>query len=283
MLICKTCNNNKEDSEFVKIRNKLYNECKRCRYDYINKYRRDITSGTRKKLNNNIVNGCKMCVTCKTSKNISNFKKRKDTKQGYRNDCNDCQNKKTNLYYKNTYNEVRRNRKKTDPKYKLISNHRTYVYKCVKKNKLIKENKSFEYLGCSIEFLKNWLEYQFDDKMNWENYGKYWTIDHILPLSLFEFTNKKDDKIAFNWTNLQPLVDNFSKSNKLRLDDFYNSGIKALNFMLLKNNFCGYQSMIERLCWLRKRLRYGENSSDSAHIYEQMDNQQPSSFTFTCK
>ena len=282
MLTCKTCNINKENSEFIKIKNKLYNECKRCRYDYINKYRRDINSKTRIKLNNNIIDGKKICTTCKSSKEISNFKKRNDTKQGYRNECNICLNKKMNVYYKNTYNEVRKNRKKTDPKYKLISNHRNYINKCVRKNKLIKKNKSIEYLGCDIQFLKNWLEYQFDEKMNWNNYGKYWTIDHILPLSLFEFQNNQDNKIAFNWTNLQPLVDNFSKSNKIRLDNFYNSGIKALNFMLIKNNFCGYQSIIERLYWLRKQLRYGENSSDTVLI-EQMDNQQPSSFTNICK
>jgi len=70
--------------------------------------------------------------------------------------------------------------------------------------------------------------------MNWDNYGEYWTIDHILPLDSFKFVDKNEEKIAFNWTNLQPLVDNFSKSNKIRLEDFFNSGIKALNFMLLK-------------------------------------------------
>jgi len=75
MLICKTCNVNKEDSEFVTIKNKLYNECKRCRYDYINKYRRDRTSGARTKLNNNIVGGKKICVTCKSNKELLNFKK----------------------------------------------------------------------------------------------------------------------------------------------------------------------------------------------------------------
>jgi len=139
MLVCKSCNNQKEDSEFVKIRNKIYNECKKCRNIYINTYKRDIHSGKRQKLDNNIKNGMKKCLTCENNKEISEFPKRNDTEQGYRNECKNCKKNKMNNYYQNTYNEVTRKRKKTDPKFKLIANHRLYLYKCVKKNKLIKK------------------------------------------------------------------------------------------------------------------------------------------------
>lgn len=257
MLTCKNCGDDKDEKDFVKIKGKVYHECKDCRNKYINQYRRDIRSGKREKLNNEIVNGKKTCRICKKPKKISLFKKRNDTEQGYRNECKSCVIKKMNEYYQKTYNEVRRNRKKTDPTYKLIANHRLYLYKCVKKNKLIKSNKSIDYLGCDILFLKEWLEFQFDDKMTWENYGnnKYWTIDHIIPLSLFDFSDKKNEKIAFHWTNLQPLTDNFSKSNKIRMKDFVESGKKAMNFLDKKNNFNGYQNIFERICWLREKLR----------------------------
>ena len=77
-------------------------------------------------------------------------------------------------------------------------------------------NKSIEYLGCDINFLKEWLEYQFDNKMNWDNYGLYngefnygWDIDHIIPLST---TITVEDVIRLNhYTNLQPLC---SKINR---------------------------------------------------------------------
>ena len=36
------------------------------------------------------------------------------------------------------------------------------------------------YLGCTIEFLKKWFEYNFQldihKNMNWENYGKEWKL-----------------------------------------------------------------------------------------------------------
>src|SRR5271170_3908660 len=38
-------------------------------------------------------------------------------------------------------------------------------------------------LGCSIDFLRGWLEGQFRPGMNWSNHGRFgWHIDHIKPL-----------------------------------------------------------------------------------------------------
>ena len=77
-----------------------------------------------------------------------------------------------------------------------------------------KNNKTFNMIGCSPEFLKEHLEKQFVDGMNWENRGD-WHIDHILPLS----SAQNEDEIykLCHYTNLQPLwaEDNIKKSNKI--------------------------------------------------------------------
>jgi hypothetical protein len=56
--------------------------------------------------------------------------------------------------------------------------------------------------------------------MCWGNYGygdDKWNIDHIIPLSSFDLTNVEQQKIAFNYNNLQPLwqPENFKKSNNI--------------------------------------------------------------------
>ena len=62
------------------------------------------------------------------------------------------------------------------------------------------------------------LESQFDSNMNWGNYGKYWHVDHIKPVSLFKFESEKDPEFQQCWAleNLQPLEakENIRKSNK---------------------------------------------------------------------
>ena len=60
-------------------------------------------------------------------------------------------------------------------------------------------------MGCVAQFLKSWFEFQFDEKMNWENYGSSWQIDHVKPCLLFDLTNENDRRLMNHFFNLQPL------------------------------------------------------------------------------
>jgi hypothetical protein len=59
---------------------------------------------------------------------------------------------------------------------------------------------------------------KFQKGMTWENYGK-WHIDHIIPVSAFEFEKETDDQFrkCFSLNNLQPLWahDNIVKGAKI--------------------------------------------------------------------
>jgi 5-methylcytosine-specific restriction endonuclease McrA len=53
--------------------------------------------------------------------------------------------------------------------------------------------------------------------MNWDNHGKYWEVDHVIPRSSFNLYDEKERKQCFHYTNLQPLTKkaNRVKSNKI--------------------------------------------------------------------
>lgn len=59
----------------------------------------------------------------------------------------------------------------------------------------------------NLQQLKEHLENQFTPEMNWNNYGSYWEIDHIIPQNTFNFEteNDKDFKICWSLANLRPL------------------------------------------------------------------------------
>jgi hypothetical protein len=84
--------------------------------------------------------------------------------------------------------------------------------------------KMISYVGLTLDELKVYLESKFypnpktGEDMSWDNYGYYgWHIDHIIPLSKFDFNNDGDAKKAFHYTNLQPLwaKDNFEKGDRI--------------------------------------------------------------------
>jgi len=77
-----------------------------------------------------------------------------------------------------------------------------------KNNGKIKNSRKWEVLaGYTINELCNHLEKQFTPEMSWDNWGDYWHIDHILPISKFNFEKPEDDDFKKCWSlkNLQPL------------------------------------------------------------------------------
>ena len=111
-----------------------------------------------------------------------------------------------------------RNRRRNDPIFRMTGNIRNGIYKSLKG--LSKKHKSFNYIGCSIEDLWIYLESKFTNGMTRENYGK-WHVDHIIPLSSFDFSNIDNDDSslfkAWHYTNLQPLwaLDNIKKGKSI--------------------------------------------------------------------
>jgi len=109
-----------------------------------------------------------------------------------------------------------RERRSIDLNFKIAGNIRAAMGMAIRCNS--KSGHTVELLGCSIEFLRVYLENQFMDGMTWDNYGRYgWHIDHVIPLSHFDMSDPKQQKRAWHYTNLQPLwaKENMSKGAKI--------------------------------------------------------------------
>lgn len=87
-----------------------------------------------------------------------------------------------------------------------------------------------ELLGCTVEEVRVHLEKQFKPGMSWENHSfEGWHIDHIRPIASFDLTDPAQQKLAFHYTNLQPLwgKENLEKSDQWPL--FSTPGATAEN------------------------------------------------------
>lgn len=111
-----------------------------------------------------------------------------------------------------------------DPVRKMRHNVGVSVRDSLVRNKGTKQGSSvFDKLPYTPQELKEHLEGQFDEWMNWDNYGgsndspnKSWHIDHIKPQCQFSFSSMEDAQFLECWslTNLRPLEkkENMSRS-----------------------------------------------------------------------
>lgn len=128
---------------------------------------------------------------------------------------------------KKKISEYIKNKRKIDASFRITCALRRRLQKTINSQKGYKNAKTMLLLGCTADDLKVYLESKFLPTMTWDNYGKLWHIDHIIPCSSFDLTNEKEQQKCFHYSNLQPLfatttiidgvkyIGNLNKSNKI--------------------------------------------------------------------
>jgi hypothetical protein len=205
---------------------------------------------------------------------LSNFYFRKES-NNYRSECKDCFKKMRKEYRKENYEKVTVSKKKyyydnrekccerskdwyeknkelvnirhtkyirlrrqTDVEFKIYSNIQNRIYLAIKnydKNNIKKDNTS-DIIGCSIQFYKTWLEFQFDTNMNWNNHGTYWHIDHVKPCASFNLLDETEIKQCFSWKNVRPVekTANLIKNDTIDMELLKKHSETVENYLLLK-------------------------------------------------
>ena len=115
---------------------------------------------------------------------------------------------------KDKRNAQARERRKTDPLFKMKWNLRSRTSQAFRDKGYSKTSKTQEMLGTDWEIVKEHIEKQFTKGMSWKNYGD-WHIDHIIPLA--SANTEEELKKLCHYTNLQPLwaLDNIKKGDKI--------------------------------------------------------------------
>lgn len=76
------------------------------------------------------------------------------------------------------------------------------------------------YFGLDIETLRSWFEIQFTEDIHWENFGKAWQFEHIVPASYFDYSNEDDLRLCWNFINLRVEKVDMDRNGGARTDLF---------------------------------------------------------------
>lgn len=176
-----------------KLKDGLNNYCKKGKELYKKMEEKPIIDRKTKELKKEkiIIDKTHLCPQCKEEKSYNDFNFNEETLTiSTKTKCNEC---------------VRQNRieRRSQEQEKIKINLRSRMYKAMKGR--TKSDSTLNLIGCDIDFLWNYLESKFTEEMTRENYGEYWSIDHIIPCESFDFENEIEQQICFNYRNLQPL------------------------------------------------------------------------------
>ena len=99
---------------------------------------------------------------------------------------------------------------------KIYDNITTRISNTLKENNLMSRIDYDKIIGLTFNELEEYIISKLKTNMIFENYGE-WEIDHILPISHFNFAIPCNIDKCFHYTNLQPLwmLENRKKSNKI--------------------------------------------------------------------
>jgi hypothetical protein len=173
----------------------------------------------------------KVCSKCNEEKSWNEFRINRRT-------CKDCE-KKYGRNYNKEHQDIRKKWQEenkehfSELKAKRYQNNKEKIRdkyntqysedKCFRIRKLLQRKISTniskikstkKYVGTKYENVARWLEFNFTDEMTWENYGTFWDIDHVIPVSKWDLKNEEEIELCFNWKNLSPLQCEINRNTK---------------------------------------------------------------------
>lgn len=190
---------------FVKARNKTYteNRCRICKNNVAKHLMREkaklqaelIANGelTREEVRNKKKNAIPRPEPVPLSAQELKLHRAKETAQ------------KREYFAKNRDKLLEARRKLTKEKMKDGRERVKRNMKTLLVGKIHKNTSSTTYFGTSMQLILQWLEFNFTRDINWDNYGAYWHIDHVIAIDLWDLENEAEKMTCFNWKNLMPL------------------------------------------------------------------------------
>jgi len=175
----------------------------------------------------------KICGRCNLIKLVCDFNKSSSTSDGYRYECKSCNSEIKKEWCNNNrdhVNEHSRNYYANNEQRRICKNMH------VKLNGILRRGhyslRIEEILGVPKGIYLDWLKFNFENGMCFQNYGKLWQIDLVIPASVFDLTNEQQLLAAFNWRNIRPCLksENAAKYNFILAFAQANQSIRLLAF-----------------------------------------------------
>jgi hypothetical protein len=118
---------------------------------------------------------------------------------------------------------------------------------------VLEQNKSTYYapfFGLDNTKFREWIAVQFDSEMNWDNFSSLWQFDHVVPIAYFDFNDKDDLSLCWNFTNIRVEKVSRDKTATQKVDAL--SAKKYFETLLQQTGYVVCQEMIAKISRLEE-------------------------------
>jgi len=168
-----------------------------------------------------VTSKCRKCLTARSKEwKKNNQEREKENRKGWNRENKERHRDATYKWreahkreYLDKVSEYQKAKKVSDPLFKFMSNIRSLVYNHMFVLRgYTKRSKTATLLDCDFQTFFDYIQSLFTPKMNWENHGEVWTLDHICPCA--QAQNEEELIKLQHYSNWAPSTDNYSKSDK---------------------------------------------------------------------
>ena len=141
-------------------------------------------------------------------------------------------------------------------KKKISISYRRWILKKYKSKKLVK------FLPYTNEQAREYFEKFFTNEINWNNYGKKWQIDHIVPSCIF---NENEIQLWWSLENLRVIENN---KNRMKSASIYESLLEIKKRIKFNPDNENLQKLLIKIEILLKSENIDENFYNNLFIFK---------------
>jgi hypothetical protein len=101
------------------------------------------------------------------------------------------------------------------------------------------------YFGLDVRGFRKWIEIQFTEDLQWDNFAQKWQFDHVVPVAYFDLAQEEDLKLCWNFINIRVEKIEANKNRGNRIDVMAVKPYFEDLFKKTEYSFC--QRMLEKL------------------------------------
>jgi hypothetical protein len=180
----------------------------------------------------------KRCSSCESEKDLNEFNNLRSSSDGKHNVCRVCSNETSRLWRINNRRHVNNYMSQhyaTNPQYRIKTSMLNRLNRFIKNG--IYSRRTEELIGCSRQVFTDWIYFNLEDGMTFENHGTLWSFDMVIPFKAFDLTNEDDLRAVMNYSNIKPCIKDMNWRKNAAILPFFiaNQKIRFHAFNRMRN------------------------------------------------